>query len=97
MKATSLGELDARARKLAVPALTAAPVVAAPSAPAPVASPAVATVQQRLRDWADAWMAKDVDGNLVYLASTRYNLDVTREKWTKVGFHASREHGQKLE
>jgi len=41
-------------------------------------------------------MAKDVDGNLVYLASTRYNLDVTREKWTKVGFHASREHGQVL-
>ena len=39
-------------------------------------------------------MAKDVDGNLVYLASTRYNLDVTREKWTKVAFHDSREHGQ---
>jgi peptide chain release factor 3 len=39
-------------------------------------------------------MAKDVDGNLVYLASTRYNLDVTREKWSRVGFHASREHGQ---
>ncbi|MBK8894175.1 MAG: peptide chain release factor 3 [Propionivibrio sp.] len=41
-------------------------------------------------------MAKDVDGNLVYLASTRYNLDVTSEKWNKVGFHASREHGQVL-
>ncbi|MES2771975.1 MAG: peptide chain release factor 3 [Pseudomonadota bacterium] len=41
-------------------------------------------------------MARDVDGNLVYLASTRYNLDVTREKWTKVGFHAVREHGQVL-
>ncbi|GHU30916.1 peptide chain release factor 3 [Betaproteobacteria bacterium] len=39
-------------------------------------------------------MARDVDGNLVYLASTRYNLDVTSEKWTRVGFHASREHGQ---
>ena len=41
-------------------------------------------------------MARDVDGNYVYLASTRYNLDVTREKWTKVGFHNSREHGQKM-
>ena len=41
-------------------------------------------------------MATDVDGNLVYLASTRYNLDVTREKWTQVGFHDSREHGQKM-
>ncbi|MDR0576344.1 MAG: peptide chain release factor 3 [Candidatus Accumulibacter sp.] len=39
-------------------------------------------------------MARDVDGNLVYLASTRYNLDVTREKWSRVGFHAAREHGQ---
>jgi peptide chain release factor 3 len=39
-------------------------------------------------------MAKDVDGNLVYLAPTRYNLDVTREKWSQVGFHTSREHGQ---
>lgn len=41
-------------------------------------------------------MGRDVDGNPVYLASSRYNLDVTREKWTKVGFHASREHGQVL-
>ncbi len=41
-------------------------------------------------------MATDVDGNLVYLASTRYNLDVTREKWAQVGFHDSREHGQKM-
>ncbi len=32
--------------------------------------------------------------NLVYLASTRYNLDMTSEKWNKVGFHASREDGQ---
>ena len=42
-------------------------------------------------------MARDVDGNLVYLASTRYNLDVTSEKWSKVAFHASREHGQKMD
>ncbi len=39
-------------------------------------------------------LAKDVDGNPVYLASTRYNLEVTSEKWPRVGFHASREHGQ---
>ncbi|EXI77957.1 MAG: Peptide chain release factor 3 [Candidatus Accumulibacter appositus] len=41
-------------------------------------------------------MAKDVDGNPVYLASTRYNLEVTSEKWPAVGFHSSREHGQLL-
>ncbi|AVZ80493.1 peptide chain release factor 3 [Zoogloeaceae bacteirum Par-f-2] len=41
-------------------------------------------------------MGKDVDGNPVYLASSRYNLEVTMEKWPKVGFHATREHGQVL-
>jgi len=41
-------------------------------------------------------MAKDVDGNPVYLASTRYNLEVTSEKWPRVTFLASREHGQIL-
>ena len=41
-------------------------------------------------------IGKDVDGNPVYLASSRYNLEVTMEKWPKVGFHATREHGQKL-
>ena len=39
-------------------------------------------------------LGRDVDGNLVYLASTRYNLDITMEKWPQVGFHATREHGQ---
>ena len=42
-------------------------------------------------------LGTDVDGNPVYLASTRYNLDVTMEKWPKVGFHATREHGQRIE
>jgi peptide chain release factor 3 len=39
-------------------------------------------------------MARDVDGNLVYLAGTRYQLDVACEKWSQVGFYALREHGQ---
>ncbi|OGB05449.1 MAG: hypothetical protein A3G29_10255 [Burkholderiales bacterium RIFCSPLOWO2_12_FULL_64_99] len=81
VKATSLGELDARARKLAVPALAAAPVVVTPSAPAPDASPAVATVQQRLRDWADAWMAKDVDGYLSFYAKDFAPSRSTSAKW----------------
>jgi peptide chain release factor 3 len=42
-------------------------------------------------------LAKDVDGNLVYLATNRYNLELLIEKWPKVGFHATREHGQKFE
>jgi peptide chain release factor 3 len=39
-------------------------------------------------------LGRDVDGNLVYLASSRYNLEITMEKWPKVAFHATREHGQ---
>ncbi|MDR1854927.1 MAG: peptide chain release factor 3, partial [Azoarcus sp.] len=44
----------------------------------------------------NARLGRDVDGNLVYLASSRYNLEVTMEKWPKVAFHATREHGQVL-
>jgi peptide chain release factor 3 len=41
-------------------------------------------------------MGHDVDGNPVYLATNRYNLELLMEKWPKVGFHATREHGQKF-
>jgi peptide chain release factor 3 len=41
-------------------------------------------------------MAKDVDGNPVYLATNKYNLQLTMERWPKVGFHATREHGERL-
>ena len=39
-------------------------------------------------------LAKDVDGNLVYLADTRVNLSLAQERWPKVAFHDTREHGQ---
>jgi len=42
-------------------------------------------------------MGVDVDGNPVYLATNRYNLELLMEKWTNVGFHATREHGQRFE
>jgi peptide chain release factor 3 len=41
-------------------------------------------------------LAKDVDGNLVYLADTRVNLQLVQERWPKVSFHDTREHGQLL-
>jgi peptide chain release factor 3 len=41
-------------------------------------------------------LARDVDGNPVFLASNKYNLQVTMERWPKVAFHATREHGQVL-
>jgi peptide chain release factor 3 len=43
-----------------------------------------------------AAMATDVDGNPVFLATNKYNLQVTMERWPKVGFHSTREHGARL-
>ena len=43
-----------------------------------------------------ASLATDVDGNPVYLAPNRFNLQVAMERWPKVGFHATREHGQRM-
>ena len=41
-------------------------------------------------------LAKDVDGNPVFLAPNKPVLQVTMERWPKVGFHAVREHGHRL-
>ena len=43
-----------------------------------------------------ASMATDVDGNPVFLATNKYNLQVTIDRWPKVAFHATREHGQRV-
>ena len=43
-----------------------------------------------------ARLAKDVDGNYAYLADTGVNLRLAQERWPKVEFHATREHGQQL-
>ena len=43
-----------------------------------------------------AALATDVDENPVFLATNKYNLQVTMERWPKVGFHATREHGRHL-
>jgi peptide chain release factor 3 len=42
-------------------------------------------------------LAKDVDGNLVYLAESRYNLNVVNDRYPKIELHETREHGQRLE
>ncbi len=41
-------------------------------------------------------LAKDVDGNPVFLSGNKYNLKLTLERWPTIGFHATREHGQRL-
>jgi peptide chain release factor 3 len=43
-----------------------------------------------------AAMASDIDGNPVFLASSRTKLALTEERWESVGFHATREHGEVL-
>ncbi|MGZ9005654.1 MAG: peptide chain release factor 3, partial [Burkholderiales bacterium] len=54
------------------------------------------TVRRNFEREQAAQLASDVDGNPVFLASNKYNLQVTIERWPKVGFHATREHGQVL-
>ena len=54
---------------------------------------------QMLADFTRANVARlghDVDGNLVYLADTRVNMQFTQERWPKVTFHSTREHGESL-
>jgi peptide chain release factor 3 len=37
-------------------------------------------------------LALDHDGELVYLASSRVNLQLTVERWPDIQFHATRDH-----
>jgi peptide chain release factor 3 len=37
-------------------------------------------------------LAVDQGGDLVYVAPTRVNLDMTMERWPEVEFRATREH-----
>jgi adhesin transport system outer membrane protein len=82
---SSMEDLDARARKQMGPAVTtpvAAPAAIAAKAQAPVVDPAAAaTVTQRLRDWAAAWMSKDADKYLSFYAKDFAPVRSTSAKW----------------
>jgi len=43
-----------------------------------------------------ASLATDVDDNPVYLAASKYNLKAAMDRWPKVGFHTTREHGERM-
>ncbi len=45
---------------------------------------------------AAANLATDHGGDLVYIAPTRVNLQMAREKWPEVVFHSTREHGVEM-
>ncbi|MEX0606865.1 MAG: peptide chain release factor 3, partial [Halofilum sp. (in: g-proteobacteria)] len=48
---------------------------------------------REFRDKAAANLAEDHAGELVYLASTRVNLQMTEERWPELDFRATREQG----
>ncbi|WP_246499049.1 TolC family outer membrane protein [Ideonella paludis] len=81
---TSKDELDARARAMTGPA-KAAP---APAAPAP-ATPVAATkktveeglAEQRLRDWAAAWMSKDLTRYYSFYSPNFGPIKADKSKW----------------
>ena len=52
--------------------------------------------RKKFEDECAAWMGTDVDGNEVYLATSRFNLQGTMERWPSVQFRTTREHGEKL-
>jgi peptide chain release factor 3 len=55
-----------------------------------------AATRRRFESERAASLATDVDDNPVYLAANKYNLQAAIERWPSVGFHTTREHGQRL-
>ena len=80
---TSKDDLDARARAIATPA-KAPPAVVTPT-PIPADKTPAGLAEQRLRDWAAAWMSKDI--NRYY---TFYSPNFGPMKRDKAGWQAER-------
>jgi adhesin transport system outer membrane protein len=78
---TSRDQLDARARGLASPAVPAA--VATPAITSQPVAPAVAvaTVEQRLRDWVATWMAKDVNKYMTFYSKDFAPARMSSARW----------------
>ncbi|OBS09740.1 peptide chain release factor 3 [Acidihalobacter prosperus] len=53
-------------------------------------------VMREFREKAEANLALDHAGDLVYIAPTRVNLQMAQERWPEVSFHETREHGTAL-
>lgn len=85
----SRADLDAKARAMMVAAPTAPSAQPAPPAPAaPVASPPApvalaptAPAEQRLRDWAVAWSAKDLTGYYSFYSPEFGPIKADKAKW----------------
>jgi adhesin transport system outer membrane protein len=79
MTSASMDELNARVRNLAPVAPVAAPAAAV--VPTPVASQPAGLATQRLRDWAGAWMAKDLDAYYSFYSPNFGPIKANRAKW----------------
>lgn len=73
-------ELNNRAKKLGGPAVASAAPVAASTASSPAIA-AVPTVTERLRGWATAWAAKDIDRYMGFYAKDFAPARSTSAKW----------------
>lgn len=76
---TSKADLDARAKALVAPAATPAPVVA--PEPPKVADVPATIAEQRLRDWAAAWMSKDINRYYTFYSQSFGPIKVNKAKW----------------
>ena len=77
LASTPRDELDARARAMVTPA-------AAPPAPAPAkpqASAPATIAEQRLRDWAAAWMSKDLTRYYSFYSQSFGPMKANKAKW----------------
>ena len=75
--ATSKADLDARARAIAKPA----PVPPAQPAATPIAKTPAGLAEQRLRDWAAAWMSKDLTRYYSFYSPNFGPLKHDKAKW----------------
>jgi len=76
---TSREELDARARAMVQPS---APAAVPPAPTLPKAADAPATIaEQRLRDWAAAWMSKDIERYYTFYSPKFGPMKANKDKW----------------
>ncbi len=81
MAGASMEELNARVRTLAPAAPAAVPTPPAAPVAVPAAAQPAGLAAQRLRDWAAAWMSKDLERYYTFYSPNFGPLKANRSKW----------------
>lgn len=81
MAGASMEELNARVRTLAPAAPAAVPTPPAAPVAVPAAAQPAGLAAQRLRDWAAAWMSKDLERYYTFYSPSFGPLKANRSKW----------------